>query len=68
MLTVGGVMIPFYEATIKLSVDNFVTIEAKVPAEYVDVQALQEHTKLTIIEPEKPDETERPAADDKFGG
>ena len=50
LLTIGGIPIPFNEVTIRIKTGHRAVIEALVPAEHVDVQALQEDTRVTIID------------------
>ena len=47
-------MIPFYEATVHLKVGELVTITAKVPAEMIDIEALEKNTELVIKKPKSP--------------
>lgn len=47
-LTIGGQIIPFYEATIHIATGEFVTLQAKVPVEALDVIALESQTQLEI--------------------
>src|SRR5690348_2215593 len=61
VLSVGGVAIPIYEATVRIVAGELVTIEAVVPAEHVDLAALEENTRLIIEQAPKPDQV-RPSA------
>lgn len=45
-------IIPVYSATIRMKVGNMTEVTLEVPADQVDVVALEEHTDVTIVKPE----------------
>lgn len=48
ILSIGDQVIPFYSIDIHMEPEEFVTITAKVPAEKIDIVALEQHTTLMI--------------------
>lgn len=48
-LVVGDTIIPFYSLDIHIAAAEYVTITAKVPAERIDVVALERDTEIKVI-------------------
>jgi len=52
-VTIGDMLIPVTSAIIRIKPDDFITVELETQAEYIDIEALEKQTKLTIKREDK---------------